>query len=595
MSHPLDKLFLLFEAEIAKKPTPIPDKKVSGNKKKVDSNIDGEELLQAVATIANPQPEASAPTPKRKKPSLKDVVHPEIANPPTKDETLESPDAQARTQVDTLRKSGVSTTDAHQQVHGDVDIGSVESRASLAATLGRVQDDQSDNEVHPDKDSESGFAQLSKLEKEADAVSPEDLATPLEGEIPDELQGAKVKEVDVLEKEVNNRINNELDDSVVPGQQTPRQIQDEEEKKTYILSSLEKLLANPELSKGAGANDLSPEDVQAMIRYTKEGRHPDAVVTEISDEDVDFAYNYLKEKAGDKKGWTSLLNKLKNKGDPPKGMKVVARAKEVLRSFLENGGISAVTGLPMAYSESQLDHMTSLDNGGVDGRDNWSWMEKRFNQTKSSLTDEALLAKLQKRLEADPDNERLKKMEKDLTNSIRGGWNSYFTRKGWDNLTQADIESAKGTDGMQMLKALAEVAGISHYVDRGKDRDSGRAGGGVAMDINTLKKRLINELDIESTDQINKFDEELIELMQELSDKSADVKSTKKELSAKKRAAEKATVKEAYLEWLLETKFGYFYNKDKVTYLEEEEEGLTEEEDWDYNEDVLYLTTYGRA
>lgn len=576
MTHPLDSLFKLFESEVA---APLPERMAAVT----DKNLD------ALAQELKPN--------KKSKPALHDPK-PAIAEPPSKDISKEHPVAKERTAVDLQRKAGVPTPEAHQNVHGPVDIGSVSSRAQLAQTLGRVQQDKSVGEVHPDEDSQSVFGQTTRAEDEIDQVTPKDLATPKDEQLPDKLQPDSQGEFDnddVLEKEVNNRINNELDDSVVPGQQTPRQIKDEEEKKTYILSSLEKLLANPELSKGVGANDLSPEDVQAMMRYTKEGRHPDSVVTEISDENVDFAYNYLKEKASDKKGWTSLLNKLKNKGDPPKGMKVVARAKEVLKSFLENGGVSAVTGLPMTYSESQLDHMTSLDNGGVDGRDNWSWMEKRFNQSKSSLSDEALLAKLQKRLEADPDNERLKKMEKDLTNSIRGGWNSYFTRKGWDNLTQADIESAKGTDGMQMLKALAEVAGISHYQDRGKDRDSGRAGGGAAVDIKTLKKRLIDELGIESTDQINKFDDELIELMQELSDKSADVKSTKKELSAKKRVMKKATLKEAYLEWLLETKFGYFHNKDKVTYLEEEEEDLTEEEDPCYNDDVDYLRTYGRA
>jgi hypothetical protein len=287
---------------------------------------------------------------------------------------------------------------------------------------------------------------------------------------------------------------------------------------------------------------------------------------------------------------------LKGKGDPPRQMKNAARAKDVLRSYLEYGGYSFVTGEPIPMSASQLDHITSLDNGGVDGGDNWSWMETRFNQTKSALTDEQLLAKLQKMREADPDDKRLKEMEQSLSNKIRGGWGEYFKTKGWDNITQGDINSAKGVDGMQMLKALANAAGVSYYIDRGKmkgdvtaTRSSGRALGGAAVSIDELKSRLINQLDIPTADQDEKFDEDLIELMQTLSDQAADVKDLKKHIGAKRRAAKKKTVKECYLEWILETKFSYFVNPDRGMLVEDEEETGTEPldtvEEYDYNDD----------
>ena len=42
---------------------------------------------------------------------------------------------------------------------------------------------------------------------------------------------------------------------------------------------------------------------------------------------------------------------------------------------MSTGGRSSITGEFVPFSESQLDHVTSLDNGGVDGPENWEWME----------------------------------------------------------------------------------------------------------------------------------------------------------------------------------------------------------------------------
>ena len=54
---------------------------------------------------------------------------------------------------------------------------------------------------------------------------------------------------------------------------------------------------------------------------------------------------------------------------------------------MQTGGRSTITGEFVPFSESQLDHVTSLDNGGVDGPENWEWMESRFNQFKGALSE----------------------------------------------------------------------------------------------------------------------------------------------------------------------------------------------------------------
>jgi hypothetical protein len=58
-------------------------------------------------------------------------------------------------------------------------------------------------------------------------------------------------------------------------------------------------------------------------------------------------------------------------------------------------------------------------------------------------------------------------------------------------------------------------------------------------------------------------------------------------------------VKECYLEWILENKFNYFVDPDKVMLVEDDEEtgtiSLDTIDDYDYNDDVEYLRNYGRA
>ena len=102
---------------------------------------------------------------------------------------MEHPVIQQRKQVDAMRAAGMSDYDAHQQVYGEVDLANPESKAQLASTLHRIQTDDEKRGVNVDKD--ATFKSLFAREKEAEeqeAVTPQDLKTPMAGEVPDELE-----------------------------------------------------------------------------------------------------------------------------------------------------------------------------------------------------------------------------------------------------------------------------------------------------------------------------------------------------------------------------------------------------------------------
>jgi hypothetical protein len=111
-----------------------------------------------------------------------------MAEPPSPDMISQSEVAQKRSVVDTMRAQGTPTPEAHQQAFGEVNTGDVTSKAEFAATMGRVQRDSLKNEVHPDKSGLSGFAKLTKVEDEFHTVTPEDLKTPEDEEVPDKLK-----------------------------------------------------------------------------------------------------------------------------------------------------------------------------------------------------------------------------------------------------------------------------------------------------------------------------------------------------------------------------------------------------------------------
>ncbi len=105
------------------------------------------------------------------------------------EDNYEHPVTQERMRVDLARVAGADPTTAHEQIFGEVDTGDTQSKASLAATLGRVQKDNNRRNIKIEKDAEhlSILAQDEKSQK-IDQVTPDDMRTPTEKELPNALQ-----------------------------------------------------------------------------------------------------------------------------------------------------------------------------------------------------------------------------------------------------------------------------------------------------------------------------------------------------------------------------------------------------------------------
>ena len=121
------------------------------------------------------------------KPPLQDEPTPHVGTPD--DENYEHPVSQERRKVDIARASGMEPEQAHETVYGEVDTGDTESKAQLAATLARVQNDGGKKGIKIEKDKE--FKSLLAIDDELeqkDAVTPDDMRTPHQKEVPNALQ-----------------------------------------------------------------------------------------------------------------------------------------------------------------------------------------------------------------------------------------------------------------------------------------------------------------------------------------------------------------------------------------------------------------------
>ena len=188
-------------------------------------------------------------------------------------------------------------------------------------------------------------------------------------------------------------------------------------KAEYIANQLDSMLRVSSIDSGAGRYDMSREDVIAYRKYlTKIMNDPDEPgktiekikeerrkkYGEITDEDIINFVESLEftSKSGDPDLVENIKTKIKNKGGPGSthttGEKGAERYINVIRAYLETGGISPITGQHVPFSECQLDHIISLGNQGEDAPDNWMFMEERFNQYKGKKTDEDIRADLER-------------------------------------------------------------------------------------------------------------------------------------------------------------------------------------------------------
>ncbi len=132
----------------------------------------------------------------QEKPALMDPEEPAIGAPQTGE--FEHPVTKQRHEVDALIKQGESPVEAHKAVHGEPNIGEIDSKAKLAGTLGRIQQSNANNGVVPEKDGEfvSIYAADTAIEQDMDQVTRNDLRTPEPKQVPDYQQepGQQVKE-----------------------------------------------------------------------------------------------------------------------------------------------------------------------------------------------------------------------------------------------------------------------------------------------------------------------------------------------------------------------------------------------------------------
>ena len=121
------------------------------------------------------------------KPPLQDESPVTVDTP--SDQDYEHPVSQERRKVDMARASGMDPEQAHETVYGQVDTGDSTSKAQLAATLARVQNDGGKKGIKIEKDKEfkSLLARDDELEQN-DAVTSDDMRTPQQKEVPNALQ-----------------------------------------------------------------------------------------------------------------------------------------------------------------------------------------------------------------------------------------------------------------------------------------------------------------------------------------------------------------------------------------------------------------------
>ena len=273
---------------------------------------------------------------------------------------------------------------------------------------------------------------------------------------------------------------------------TPEQTAKEKKRNEEISKVLNLFTTKSTEGKGAGRFKLDENDVKIYTehlnlspeeRQKKQQNILDKQkekLGEISDTDIDTAMVMLKEKL-DSKAYSALVAAIKKKGDPPgefsTGDPGKERLRNVIKHYLQTGGISAITGKVVAFSDSQLDHMVSLDNGGTDGPHNWEWMESRFNQFKGSRTEPEVKAKLIER-GLRTDSEWLLELTEDdmeyyLNEAYVAYWETKFDKGDTSNLSDSEIKDMTNDEIDYLTKAWNNYVGdendprfIPRYGDR---------------------------------------------------------------------------------------------------------------------------------
>ena len=258
-------------------------------------------------------------------------------------------------------------------------------------------------------------------------------------------------------------------------------------KAEYIANQLDNMLKVSSIEKGAGRYNMSREDVEAYRTYLEKimadpKNEPKKSIDkikeerkrkygEITDNDID---NFIEDLEGSSKAGSEksdkydpevvagIKAKVRGKGGPGSsyttGDAGAERYRNVIRAYLETGGISPITGEVVPFSECQLDHIVSLGNEGEDEPDNWMFMEERFNQYKGKKTDEDIRADLEEDHYL-TDAEIANGIESDVVSKALKDED----RKFWKN----EFENAKGSDNPREVGlTINRILGIKMGTDK---------------------------------------------------------------------------------------------------------------------------------
>ncbi len=315
-----------------------------------------------------------------------------------------------------------------------------------------------------------------------------------------------------------------------------RQEQRESNKKEYLKTMVEALMAETSAGKGSGKYNLSREDMEDYVSYL-DGNKPTVPSYEISEEDVDEVLNQVRDSVGKGKPFQQFSNSLKRKGVPPRNMQNAARARSVLKHYLSTGGMSTITGKKIPFSDAQLDHRISLTNGGLDGPNNWEWVEARFNQYKLAFTDDQVKEKLKKDLSSSPLEGQRKKLQQEVQNLMRNSYRDYFKANGFESLSREDVSGATGTSGEKFLKGVAEAAGVRLYKSNQADGESRGRGNYVGNE--TAKKLLLKNLNPRPKAEIEKIDKGLLDIHSSVASKQGEISDISSKIKKEKAEARK--------------------------------------------------------
>jgi hypothetical protein len=249
--------------------------------------------------------------------------------------------------------------------------------------------------------------------------------------------------------------------------------------KSGLIPSSEKKLT------GAGVFDASEDEMKDLLEVTqKQVENPNyrrpLPKYDVSDNDIDTAVDEMKNLLGKDFARVKALIQ-KAGGVAPElttGERGVKRFRDIIKLYLQTGGRSAVTGKIVPFNQMQLDHhvpyssaasivtdkkkkgvKTTLleEQGRLDSLPNWDLMETSLNQLKNSLEGNALIAKINKKLSASPEEKELKKLQQEVQNiretKLLENLVKSFGKGDFTGMSESNIENMSGDEIDIVMKA----------------------------------------------------------------------------------------------------------------------------------------------